>query len=164
VHSQDVFRKVDPMNRRRITLTLGAAVGGLLAAAFLPATVAVADINELVTPDTSTFDPTPTAGFFEYATGTEDWNSIYLPDPSGPLGDVPDAFTTNDTFEKFGSIVNDYATVTGFTVGPSPEVGSAIDFLQFGGGFGNEFVFEPGAATSITDLLITPFGDVTLLG
>jgi hypothetical protein len=138
------------MNRRGITLSLGAAAGGLLAAFFLPATVASADIDVLFTPDTSTFDPT---------TGTEDWNDIYLLDPSH---DVLDGFTTNDTVEKFGSIVNNYAVVTGFTSGP--QVGSDIDYLQLGGGFGNEFVFEPGAATSITDLLITPFGDVTLLG
>ncbi len=150
------------MSRRRFTLSLVASAGGFFTAALLSAAVASADINELVTPDTSTFDPSPTAGFFEYAVGTEEWNSIYLPDPSGPLGDVPDAFNTSDTFEKFGSITNDYATVTGFAVGPSPEVGSTIDFLQFGGGFGNEFVFEPGAAVPLTDLLITPFGDLTV--
>jgi hypothetical protein len=136
------------MNRRSITLSLGAAAGGLLAAFFLPATVASADIDVLFTPDTSTFDPT---------TGTEDWNDIFLPDPSQ---DVVDGFTTTDTVETFGSIVNNYAVVTGFTSGP--QVGSDIDYLQLGGGFGNEFVFEPGAAVPLTDLLITPFGDLTL--
>jgi hypothetical protein len=79
------------------------------------------------------------------------------------LGTTLDAFSTNDTFEKFGAVTNDYATVTGFTVGPSPEVGSTIDFLQFGGGFANEFVYEPGASVPLTDLLTTPFGDLTLL-
>jgi hypothetical protein len=138
------------MNRRGITLSLAAAAGGLLAAAFVPTAVASADIVDLFTPDTSTFDPT---------TGTEDWNDIFLPDSSQ---DVLDGFTTNDTVEKFGSIVNDYATVTGFTTGP--EVGSDIDYLQFGGGFANEFVYEPGVTPAITDLLITPFGDITLLG
>jgi len=137
------------MKRRRITLSLGAAAGGLLAAAFLPAAVASADIDELFTPDTSTFDPT---------TGAEAWNDIYLPDPSQ---DVVDGFTTTDTVGTFGSIVNNYAVVTAFTSGPA--VGSEIDYLQLGGGFGNEFVFEPGAATPITDLLLTPFGDLTLL-
>ena len=136
------------MNPRRVTLTLGAAVGGLLAAAFVPTAVASADIDVLFTPDTSTFDPT---------TGTEDWNDIFLPDPSQ---DVVDGFTTTDTVETFGSIVNNYALVTGFTSGP--QVGSDIDYLQLGGGFGNEFVFEPGAAVPLTDLLITPFGDLTL--
>jgi hypothetical protein len=43
-------------------------------------------------------------------------------------------------------------------------VGSEIDHLQFGGGFANEFVFEPGVSPAITDLLITPFGHFTLLG
>jgi hypothetical protein len=138
------------MNRRRVTLTVGAVAGGLLAAAFLSATVASAEIVDLFTPDTSTFDPT---------TGTEDWNYIYLPDASQ---DVLDGFTTKDTVETFGSIVNNYATVTAFTTGP--EVGSDIDYLQLGGGYANEFVYEPGVSPAITDLLITPFGDVTLLG
>jgi hypothetical protein len=138
------------MNRRGITLSLAAAAGGLLAAAFVPTAVASADIVDLFTPDTSTFDPT---------TGTEDWNYIFLPDPSQ---DVLDGFTTKDTVETFGSIVNNYATVTGFTTGP--EVGSDIDYLQLGGGYANEFVYEPGVSPAITDLLITPFGDVTLLG
>ena len=137
------------MNRRRITLTIGAAAAGLLAADFLPAAVASADIDVLFTPDASTFDPT---------TGTEEWNDIYLPDSSQ---DVVDGFTTTDTVGTFGSIVNNYAVVTGFTSGP--QVGSDIDYLQLGGGFGNEFVFEAGASPAITDLLITPFGDVTLL-
>ena len=48
------------MNRRRITLTIGAAAGGLLATAFLHAAVASADINDDFTPDTSTFDSRPT--------------------------------------------------------------------------------------------------------
>jgi hypothetical protein len=136
------------MNPRRVSLSLAAAAGGILAAAFLPATVASADIEVLFTPDTSTFDST---------TGAEDWNDIFLPDPSQ---DVVDGFTTTDTVETFGSIVNNYAVVTGFTSGP--QVGSDIDYLQLGGGFGNEFVYEPGATVPLTDLLITPFGDLTL--
>jgi hypothetical protein len=165
------------MNRRGIALSLAAAAGGLLAAAFVSTAVASADIGDLFTPDTSTFDPT---------TGTEDWNDIYLPDASQ---DVVDGFTTKDTVETFGFIVNNYATVTASTTGP--EVGSHIDDLTIGGGFlnENEFVIEPsgesddvliigggfanvvsgdyltiGGGFAITDLLITPFGDVTLLG
>jgi hypothetical protein len=46
------------MNRRRITLTLGAFAGGLLAAAFLPLAPANADTTDIWAPDTSTFDPT----------------------------------------------------------------------------------------------------------
>jgi hypothetical protein len=125
------------MSRRRFVLSLAATTGGLLTAAFLSAGVASADVlDELFTPDTSTFDPAPTAGLFEYATGTEEWNNIYIPDASE---DYLDGFTTNDTFEKFGSVTNDYATVTSFLEGP--EVGSQIDYLQFGAGFANEFVY-----------------------
>jgi hypothetical protein len=73
------------MNRRGITLGFAAAAGGLLAAAFVSTAVASADIVDLFTPDTSTFDPT---------TGTEDWNDINLLDASQ---DVVDGFTTKDT-------------------------------------------------------------------
>jgi hypothetical protein len=145
------------MNRRRFTLSLAASAGGLVTAAFLSAPVVSADIDVLFTPDTSTFDPAPTSGFFEYATGTEKWNDIYIPNASQ---DTFDGFTTNDTFEKFGSTVNDYAVVTSFLSGP--EVGSTIDYLQFGGGYANEFVYEAGTPTPLTDLFITPFGDLTL--
>jgi hypothetical protein len=111
------FQEGGLVNRRGVTLSLAAAAGDSLAAAFVPTAVASADIVDLFTPDTSTFDPT---------TGAEDWN------------------------------------YTGFTTGPA--VGSDIDYLQFGGGFANEFVYEPGVSPAITDLLITLFGDVTLLG
>jgi hypothetical protein len=166
------------MSRRGTTLSLAASAGGLLAAAFVSTAVASADIVDLFTPDTSTVDPT---------TGTEDWDDINLLDASQ---DVVDGFTTKGTVETFGSIVNNYATVTASTTGP--EVGSHIDYLTIGGGFlnasefvvyvpngvngvssdiltigggyFNEFVYEPGVSPAITDLLITPFGDVTLLG
>jgi hypothetical protein len=42
--------------------------------------------------------------------------------------------------------------------------GVSGDTVIIGGGFANEFVYEPGVSPAITDLLITPFGDVTLLG
>ena len=191
------------MNRRGITLGFAAAAGGLLAAAFVSTAVASADIVDLFTPDTSTFDPT---------TGTEDWNDINLLDASQ---DVVDGFTTKDTVETSGSIVNNCATVTASTTGP--EVGSHIDYLTIGGGssnenefviepggesddvltigggvanivsgvsseigggsenfvsnesviiaggFANEFVYDSGVSPAITDLLVTPLGDVTLL-
>jgi hypothetical protein len=121
------------VSRRGITLSLAAAAGELLAAAFVSTAVASADIvGDLFTPDTSTFDPT---------TGTEDWNDINLLDASQ---DVVDGFTTKDTVETLGSIVNNCATVTASTTGP--EVGSHIDYLTIGGGSlsENEFVIEPG--------------------
>lgn len=92
-----------------------------MAAVFLPAPVASADIDVLFTPDTSTFDPSPTAGFFEYATGAEKWNDIYLPNASQ---DTFDGFTTNDTFVRLRSIVNDYAVVTSFLSGPQVKLTS----------------------------------------
>lgn len=49
-------------NQRRITLTLGAVAGGLLAAAFLPMAVAFADEYDFV-PDTTTLDTTQVEGY-----------------------------------------------------------------------------------------------------
>jgi hypothetical protein len=41
--------------------------------------------------------------------------------------------------------------------------GASCDTVIIDGGFANEFVYEPGVWPAITDLLITPFGDFTLL-
>jgi hypothetical protein len=60
--------------RRRVVLTLGAAAGGLLAAAFLPMAVAFADEYDFV-PDTSTLDIAQVEGYpplVNEVTGTEE--------------------------------------------------------------------------------------------
>ena len=40
---------------------------------------------------------------------------------------------------------------------------ASCDTVIIDGSFANEFVYEPGVWPAITDLLITPFGDFTLL-
>jgi hypothetical protein len=46
------------------------------------------------------------------------------------------------------------------------EGGTQLDLANFGGGFENEWIDVPGSGTGygISDLLITPFGDLPLLG
>ena len=82
------------MNSRRITLSLGAAGGGLLAAAFLQTAVAFADTTDFVTPvgpspgpieEVFNFEPTGSETvisstddlpFCDTSTGTQDFDVI----------------------------------------------------------------------------------------
>jgi hypothetical protein len=148
---------------RRITLTLGAAVGGLLGAAFLPMAVALADDIGAV-PDPSTFSATTVEGFppfYTEETGTEFWSlddfTTGMPSPLVLSGE--------DTQTTFGSFTNDDFLITFFTLQGFP-VGTQFDFANLGSGFANEWVDIPGTGTGagVSDLLITPFGDLSLLG
>ena len=140
----------------RLTLTAGAAAGGLLVGAFLPVAVAFADETGWV-PDPNTFDATAVTGFPPYSpevvTGTDAWNRF---DFTTNTVTVPDQLDGVDTETVFGSFTND-----DFSNGAS-----FIDFANFGGGWANEWIDIPGTGTGfgISDLLITPFGDMPLLG
>ena len=157
-------------NQRRVTLTLGAIAGGLLAAALLPTAVAFADDYDLV-PDTSTFVPTQVEGYpplENVVTGTEQWTPFDLTSnlATGVLLSGVDTETT------IGSFTNDDFLQTG--VGLTLSFGAnevvlptdtQIDLANFGGGFGNEWIDVPsGLDAGTADLLITPFGDVPLFG
>ena len=160
--------------QRRMTLSLGAATGGLLAAAFLPMAVAVADEYDL-TPDTSTFVPTgPVEGFppfFSDVTGFENWSATDLTTNTVAVGDVVGG---SDTETTIGSFTNNYFTGVGgeffisngtnsFLLGGE---GLQIDLANFGGGYENELVDIPTGAdgAGLSDLLITPMGDFPLFG
>jgi hypothetical protein len=163
-------------NQRRVTLTLGAAVGGLLAAGFLPVAVAFADQYNF-TPDITTFVPTQVEGYpplINEVTGTEDWS---LFDASTSTVKFPDVFALGtDTETTIGSFTNnDFLTGdTDFifnSTTSAPDVaipnGSQFDIADFGGGFENEWVDVSGTGSpdsGVSDLLITPFGDFPLLG
>jgi hypothetical protein len=157
-------------NQRRITLSLGAVTGGLLAAAFLPMAVAVADEYDL-TPDTSTFDPTsPVQGFPPYyseVTGTESWSFTDLTTNSVQVSDV---FGGTDKETTIGSFTNnDFSGTSGEIESPGFAVsggGLDVDLANFGGGYENEFVDVPSGAdgAGLSDLLITPMGDFSLFG
>jgi hypothetical protein len=163
-------------NHRRVTLTLGAVVGGLLAAGFLPMAVAFADQYDF-TPDITTFVPTQVEGYpplINEVTGTEDWS---LSDATTSTVKIPDAFLLGtDTETTIGSFTNnDFLTantdLTFNSTTSAPDVAipgdSQIDIADFGGGFENEWVDVAGSGSpdsGISDLLITPFGDFPLLG
>lgn len=159
-------------NQRRVTLTLSAVTGGLLAAAFLPMAVAVADEYDL-TPDTTTFIPTTSvtglAPFYTEVTGTESWGITDLTTNSVPAGDG-DLFSGSDTETAIGSFTfNDFVGSSGVIEDPSFGIGGdglQIDLANFGGGFENELVDVPSGAdaSGVSDLLITPFGDFSLFG
>lgn len=158
--------------QRRVTLTLGAVAGGLLAAAFLPVAVAYADDFDVV-PVTNTFVPTQVEGYpplINEVTGTEAWTpndlTTHLPigvDINGVDTETTIGSFTNDDFLQTQpnlTFVN-IATQGVFVFSTDTQ----IDLANFGGGFGNEWIDIPsGPDAGIADLLITPFGDVPLFG
>jgi hypothetical protein len=154
------------MNPRRITLTVGAAAGGLLLAAVLPMAAAHAD-EFVYTPND--FYPDSTTewgiqGLFGGATGTGLWNTEDF--TSQPPGDFGDSMGGTVTHTQIGLFTNDFFTLTGDKADPGYlGLGSTIDYANYGLGFGNELVdATPGSdfASGIYDTMITPFGDFLL--
>lgn len=171
------MKKEAKSNRRRVALAIGAAAGGLLAAAILPVAVAVADDDFDFAPTTTSFDPTQVEGYpplVNVVTGTEYWSVFDMTDNSEPFGSE-DLYGT-DTVTTFGSFTNDdflyNPAIPGLTIlGPGTTEffipsGTQIDLADFGGGFENEWIDMPanGTGPGVSDLLITPFGDFPLLG
>jgi hypothetical protein len=159
-------------NQRPIMFTLGAVAGGLLAAAFLPMAVAVADQYDF-TPDTTSFDPTQVEGYpplINEVTGTDVFN-VYDLTSNGTK--IQDALAGVDTQTTIGSFTNDdfldnvggsdYANGSNQVFIP---IDTQIDLANFGGGFENEWIDIPAGGTDpgMSDLLITPFGDFSLFG
>jgi hypothetical protein len=159
-------------NQRRMTLALS-AIGSLALAAFLPMAVALADDIDF-TPDQTTFDPTQiVVGYPPLLTvvdGTEFWN---ITDATTNTAEFPDDFQPVDNVTTLGSFTNNDILTTGeFTLVNSISsatftvpVGTEIDLANFGGGFENEWIDIPtGPDSGVSDLLITPLGDLQLLG
>jgi hypothetical protein len=140
--------------RCRITVALGAAAGALAVGALLPTAVAFADETGWV-PDPGTLFPvTEISGFPpfspEVVTGHESWNRI---DFTTNTVTVPDQLEGTDTETIFGAFTNNDFSNGDFT----------IDFANFGGGWGNEWILFASSPVA-SDLLITPFGDFPLFG
>ena len=157
------------INQRRTTLSLSAVTGGLLAAAFLPMAVAVADEYDF-TPDLTTFTPRQVEGYpplINEVTGPESWS---LSDITTNKVAFPDVFGGTDTQTTIGSFTNDdFLTKDGFTALGAPgffvPAGSQLDLANFGLGYENAWLDIPsGTNTGISDLFITPFGDFALFG
>jgi hypothetical protein len=139
--------------QRRITLALGAAVGGLMAAAFLPMAVAFADDSGWV-PDPTTLFPTDVSGMPpwspEVIAGHEAWSRF---DFTTNTVQVPDQLDGVDTETMFGAFTNNDFSNGDITV----------DLANFGSGWANEWIVFSNSAVA-SDLLITPFGDIPLMG
>jgi hypothetical protein len=158
-------------------MAVGAAAGGLLAAAFLPMAVANAD-DIIYVPDNLTFVPDPSTewgipGLLSGATGVEDWSTN---DYTTHIG-VLDSLSGQDTNIFIGSgisfdLSNDLFTVSSNISDPGGLApGSVLDytfspFCALGGceAFGNEFIDAAAGSTTpgITDILLTPTGDFVL--
>ncbi len=154
------------MSTRRVTLTLGAAVGGLLAAALLPVAIAVADDDDFV-PNPSTLNPVSTEDFlpfYEKVVGSEYWSGFDT--TTGKVLPPADDLFGNDTNTTIGSFTNDdFLVQSSNPTGIDVPDGTQIDFANYGLGFGNEFIDIPvGTSAGMSDLFITPFGDFALFG
>ncbi len=159
------------MTRRRITL--GAAVGGLLGAAFLPMAAAFADDYDISPDPGSTEDVTGI-----YGTGLA---VAYTAPPALPgsiqgdqLFDFDDTttgatgtFDADESTAVYGFVgTNEEVLVTSDVSGADgPPVGSVFDTYTVGdGNFENFYSAVPSAsgADVISDTLTTPFGDYTI--
>jgi hypothetical protein len=161
--------------RSRAGTVVGAVAAGLLATAFLPMAVAFADEYDF-TPDTTTLVPSQVEGYpplVNEVTGYEYWNIYDLTQNDLPRGS--DALQGTDTETTIGSFTNDDYLYTNTFGGIEIEGSTSnfylpndaqIDLANFGGGFENEWIDIPANGTDpgVSDLLITPFGDFSLLG
>ena len=158
---------------RRITLTL--AAGGLVAAGFLPMAVAFADDEGVIfEPSNGSYyldstGPLPPSvidsGPISIGAGDEYWDAVVGYDSANPIA-YPDALAGYEVYTTIGSFTNDAFIVQGgLPIVPIPE-GTLIDVADFGGGYANDWIDVPGTGlgSGVSDLLITPFGDLPLLG
>ncbi len=161
--------------RRRITRTLGAAAGGLLGAAFLPAAAAFAD-DYVIVPDSGSTEVL--TGIYGSQTAppavdetVEGYQLFDVKDTT--LGTVVGTFhgdesTASDSFGDIDKalLVTSTSDPTGTAAGDVPPVGSVFDTYTFGDtGYANIYSdlasTTPGADV-ISDTLVTPFGDITI--
>jgi len=146
---------------------LGTLAGGITAAALISASAAHADVYEYTLDDSDFYQQASTTPF-----GNELLGTTYL-----DIKDVTTGVTT--TYGEYGygnEVLNPLTgTVESFAITTYNEAdnvagipdGSQIFVTELGGGFANELVNVPaatqGALDSITDTLVTPYGDLVLL-
>lgn len=161
------------MSGHRITFTLGAVAGGLVAAAFLPMAVATAD-EFFYSPDLLKYFPEP--GTTSYANGAGDWNTNDITTHTQILdtlsGQGPELSYSYGIFGvSLFNFDNELFTVSSDISDPGGLApGSVIDLtnLDIGetasGVFGNEFIDAAAGSTTpgLTDILFTPTGDLVL--
>jgi hypothetical protein len=167
------------MGSRRITLTPGVIAGGLLAAAFFPMAVAFADDSS----DSSIFDPL-LQEFYGFQRDASEPTTVYSVSGEPPFYQSihqTEFFGTDSTgtlpsglFQVDNEVITDpfgpasaELLVTSSEGGTSaPPVGSVYDVINIGGGFENFYSdiapTTPGGADTLSDTLVTPFGDIPL--
>jgi hypothetical protein len=166
------------MGSRRMVRILGATAGGLLAAAFLPMAIALADDAS----DTGVFDPL-FQNFFGFVHDASQPSTVYsitgeLPifqdiheselfdtDPTGTLSAGSFEVDNEVITSAFGPASSELL-VTSSTGTSAPPVGSVYDVIDIGYGFENVYSdiapTTPGGADTLSDTLVTPFGDLPL--
>jgi len=176
------------MTNRRVQAAVVAATagGGLLTAAFLQAAIGVAAPGEdAFTIDGTTFDPTLADG----GQGFDLVGPLSLAPPLLALGGgkalgvlnlAPQSFDlyngttalgsidTNETVSYLFGLPNtaftvlDSAPADGVDASTLPVAGTVYDVFNLGGGFYNVYVATPGEDGTVTDTLVTPFGNTDL--
>jgi hypothetical protein len=176
------------MNRRLILAGLS-ATGGLMTAAFLQVAVAAADVSatgaDAFTIGNYTFDPFTVGSTGADVEGFAPVDTLTGAPPLLELGEfTPQSFEvfaptgadlgsvdTSETVTALLSLVNsaftveDVAAADGGSASDLPTVGSVYDAFNFGGGLENVYTAIPsttGGAETVTDTLVTPFGNVNL--
>jgi hypothetical protein len=185
---------------RRITLTMGAAAGGMLASAILPVAIAFADASDTaVFPDAPgvdsftigdyTFDPylgdtvvtdpgtegfnpvvegTGTPGYFETGETGQNFEVFSTASGSSTPTELGSISTTENVTSLFGITNTGFDVTGGLTSGSLsalPAGGTIYDVTNFGSGYENIYTDVPGAAGAagtVTDTFVTPFGDENL--
>ena len=168
------------MGCRRIAFTCGVAAGCLLGAAFLPMAVAFADDAS----DASVFD-----NFFQDFFGFEQdasqpatvysisgeppiFQSIHETEvfETGSAGTLPaGSFQVDDEVitSAFGPASAELLVTSSDTGSSAPPVGSVYDIINICSGFENVYSdiapTTPGGADTLSDTLVTPFGDLPLM-
>ncbi|OBH15108.1 hypothetical protein A5710_02670 [Mycolicibacter sinensis] len=166
------------------------AGGGLLTAAFLQAAVATAAPGaDAFTIDGTTFDPFTTDSTGTQTEGFDLVGPLNLAPPLLGLGGgkalgilnlAPQSFDlyngttslgtvdTNETVSTLLGLHNTAFTVLSSTAADGvdasqlPVEGTVYDVLNLGGGFYNVYVATPGEHGTVTDTLVTPFGNTDL--
>jgi hypothetical protein len=164
------------MHRPRLTRALGAAAGGLLGAAFLPAAAAFADDYAIVPDPNSTEVVTGYYGLYTALPALDGsalgYQTFDVDDTT--LGTVVGSFdadeaTTSGVFFRGTSeeilVTSDVSGTTGTAAGDVPPVGSVLDTFMFGDtGFGDVYsalTSPTSGVDTISDTFVTPFGDFT---
>jgi hypothetical protein len=162
-----VLEAQESVMNRRIALTVGVTAGGLLATALLTASVAAAD-DEYTLYSQAPEVITQTMGlapFIQETVGTDVFGA-----GNSPLTTIYGTFNADvTTLTTSWGFENQEIVVTGGQLGGlSVPTGSLFDYANFGGGWGNEYSDINGWVppfedpNTITDTLITPFGDFNI--